>query len=77
MKVYRKVGQTKFIKDGFDGLVTLHDSGKIAGSKDHKDLFNGTKYEDEKVGGYRSIVKPTAIEMKTIMDALFDFKPKT
>jgi hypothetical protein len=72
MKVYRKVGQTKFIKDGFDGLVTLHDSGKIAGSKDHKDLFNGTKYEI--VGGYRSITKPTAIEMKTIMDALFDFK---
>ena len=72
MKVYRKVGQTKFIKDGFDGLVSLSDSGKIVGSKDHKDLFNGTKYEID--GGYRSITKPTAIEMKIIMDALFDFK---
>ena len=72
MEIYRKVGQTKFIKDGFKGLVTLHDSGKIAGSEDHKELFNGLSYE--MVGGYRSITKPTAKDMCAIMDALFDFK---
>ena len=66
------VGQTKFIKDGFEGLLTIHDSGKIAGSKDHKDLFNTLKYE--MVGGYRSITKPTARETGIIMNALFDFK---
>jgi hypothetical protein len=74
MKVYRRVGQTKFIKEGFDGLVTLHDSGKIAGSKDHKDLFNGLCYEI--VGCYRSITKPTAKDMCVIMDALFNFNKK-
>jgi len=74
MKIYRRVGQTKFIKGGCEGLVTLHDSGKIAGSKDHKDLFNGLAYD--MVGGYRSITKPTAKDMEVIMDALFDFKRK-
>ena len=72
MQVYRKVRQTKFIKEGHEGLLTIHDSGKIAGSKDHKDLFNGTIYEMD--AGYRSITKPTAKDMKKIMDALFDFK---
>lgn len=72
MKVYRKVGQTKFIKEGCEGLLTIHDSGKIAGSKDHKELFNGTTYEMD--AKYRSIKKPTTKDMKKIMDALFDFK---
>ena len=71
MKVYRKVGQTKFIKDGYEGLLTIHDSVKIAGSKVHKELFNGIIYEMD--AGYRSIIKSTSNDMTKIMDALFDF----
>ena len=61
MKVYRKIGQTKFIKKGCEGLLTIHDSGKIAGSKDHQELFNGTTYDMD--SGYRSITKPTSKDM--------------
>ena len=67
MKVYRKVGQSKFIKEGYEGLLTIHDSGKIAGSIDRKELFNETIYEMD--AGCRSITKPTAKDM----NALFDF----
>ena len=44
MKVYRKKWQTKFIKDGFEGLLSLHDSGKLAVSIDHKALFDWLEY---------------------------------
>ena len=71
MKVYSRVGQTKYIKNGLKGLLTIHDTGTIAGSGDHKDLFNGLNYK--MVGGYRSITSPTSKEKGTIMDRLFDF----
>ena len=75
MKVdtYRKDGQTKFKRDGWAGLVTLHDTGTIAGSVDHKDLFNGMDYEVS--GSYRVIWKPTAAQRGKVMDTLFGFKP--
>jgi len=72
VEVYRKVGQTKFKKKGWEGLLTIYDSGKIAGSKDHKELFNGLIYEMD--ASYRCILKPGTNDMKKIMDALFEFK---
>jgi hypothetical protein len=71
MKVYRKKWQTKFIKDGFEGLLTLHDSGKFAVSIDHKALFDGLEYEE--MDSYYVIQKPTTGQKNIIMDRLFDF----
>jgi len=71
MKVYRKKGQTKFVKDGFDGLLTLHDNGKIAVSVDHKQIFNGLKYEE--TDSYFVIKEPSTQQQRTIMDRLFDY----
>jgi len=70
MKVYRTVGQTKFKREGWKGLVTLNDTGSIAGSVDHKALFDGMNYEIS--NSYRVIWKPTAAERGKILDALFD-----
>jgi len=72
MDVYRRVGQTKFEKDGLAGLLTLHDNGRIAVSMDHKELFSGLKYEE--TDSYYYISKPSTNEQKIIMDRLFDFK---
>ncbi|MFN2202256.1 MAG: hypothetical protein ACK2UO_13680 [Caldilineaceae bacterium] len=69
VRVYRKVKQTKFVRDGWAGLVALTDSGAIAGSADHKVLFNGLDYEVSQ--SYRVIRNPTAAERGKILDALF------
>jgi hypothetical protein len=50
--------------------VTLNDTGSIAGSVDHKALFDGMNYEIS--NSYRVIWKPTAAERGKILDALFD-----
>lgn len=71
MKVYRKVGQIKFIKKGLKGLLTIHDFGKIAVSMDHKVLFVGLDYYDDD-HSYFCIDKPTTRERKIIFDRLFD-----
>ena len=36
--MYRRVKQTKFVKDGLSGLLTIHDDGRKAVSVDHKIL---------------------------------------
>jgi len=71
MKVYRKVSQTKYIKEGLKGLLTIHDNGAFAVSMDHQGLFNGLKYKD--IGSYYCIEKPTTKEREIIIDRLFDF----
>tara|TARA_B100000809_G_scaffold263359_1_gene316414 strand:+ start:23 stop:235 length:213 start_codon:yes stop_codon:yes gene_type:complete len=70
MNVYRKVKQTKFIKKGLDGLLTIHDHGGIAVSLDHKVLFNNLTYDDK--GSYLYISRPTTEEKTIIMDRLFE-----
>ena len=72
MKVYRKVKQTKFVKDGFKGLLTIHDEGRIAVSMDHKSIFLGLKYK--KTDSYFCIDKPTTKERTIIFNRLFDFE---
>ncbi len=69
MKIYRKVKQTKYIKYGMDGLLTIHDHGGIAVSVDHKEIFNGLKYEDK--GSYLYINTPSTNDKTIIMDRLF------
>jgi len=69
LKVYRMKGQTKFKVDGVEGLLTLHDSGKIGVSVDLKSLFNGLQYEIEL--SYFAIRKPTTREREVIFDRLF------
>jgi len=44
MKIYRKIRQTKFVKPGSAGLLTLHDNGTVAVSLEHKELFRGLDY---------------------------------
>lgn len=70
MKVYRKVKQTKFIKDGLEGLLTIHDHGGIAVSLDHKVLFNDLGFDDK--GSYLYISKPSTEEKTIILNRLFD-----
>ncbi|PKF60234.1 hypothetical protein CW745_16075 [Psychromonas sp. psych-6C06] len=72
MKVYRKVKQTKFVKDGLKGLLTIHDHGGIAVSIDHKSLFVGLTYEE--TDSYLYIDKPSTKDKTMIMDRLFDSK---
>ncbi|MDO6568155.1 hypothetical protein Q4561_13870 [Alteromonas sp. 1_MG-2023] len=69
MEVYRKVKQTKFVKDGLRGLLTVHDHGGIAVSADHKTIFNGLNYEE--VDSYLYISKPSTKDKTLIMDRLF------
>ena len=69
MKTYRKVKQTKFVKDGLTGLLTIHDHGGIAVSVDHKSLFSGLSYDE--VDSYYYIDKPTTHDKTVIMDRLF------
>ena len=71
MKVYRKEGQTKFIKNNMKGLLTLHDNGTIGVSVDHKTLFNGLEYEEN--GSYYVIYSPSTEQHKIIMDRLFNY----
>lgn len=70
MKVYRKVKQTKFVKAGYQGLLTIHDDGKIAASIDHKSLLLGLDYEESQ--SYFVITNPTTRDRTIIMDRLFD-----
>ena len=72
MKVYRKVNQTKFKKDGLEGLLTMHDNGNLAVSRDLKVLFTGLQYFES--NSYFCIDKPTVKQTRIIMDRLFDFK---
>ncbi|WP_137297874.1 hypothetical protein [Psychromonas sp. SP041] len=69
MKVYRKVKQTKFVKEGLKGLLTIHDHGGIAVSIDHKAIFNGFSYEE--TDSYFYIDKPSINDKTIIMDRLF------
>jgi len=69
MKVYRKIKQTKFIKNGLNGLLTIHDHGGIAVSVDHKSIFTGLNYEETE--SYFYIDKPSTNDKTIIMDRLF------
>lgn len=71
MKVYRRVKQTKYIKDGLKGLLTIHDDGRMAVSRDHKELFSGLNYR--MTGSYFCIDKPSTRDRTVIMDRLFEF----
>ena len=70
MKTYRKIKQTKFVKNGLEGLLTVHDHGKIAVSMEHKSIFKGLNYEEAK--SYFYIDEPSTSEKTMIMDRLFD-----
>jgi hypothetical protein len=70
--VTRKVKQTKFKKEDWEGLLTIHDSGKFAASMDHKSLFLGLNHEPTTNNSYIEIAKPTTKEKTTILDRLFD-----
>jgi len=72
MRVYRRVKQTKYSKDGLKGLLTIHDHGRMAVSMDHKELFSGLKYVKEK--SYYAIANPTTEERTIIFNRLFDFE---
>jgi hypothetical protein len=75
MNVYRKVKQTKFVKDGLKGLLTIHDHGRMAVSVDHKSLFAGLNYEE--IDSYFYIDSPSTNDTTIIMDRLFDFKTRS
>lgn len=70
MKVKRRVKQTKFYVKGLKGLLTLHDSGTIAVSVEHKQLFLGMEYNVKR--SYYCIEKPTTGIRTVIMDRLFE-----
>jgi hypothetical protein len=72
VNIYRKVKQTKFIKEGLKGLLTIHDDGKMAVSLDHKELFAGLNFEERE--SYLCIDKPTTRDRTIIMNRLFDFE---
>jgi len=67
MELIRKVGQTKFKKDGLKGLVTLHDSGELAASCDHKYALGV-----EPSSGYAIVNKNDIKARKSALDMLFD-----
>lgn len=73
VQTYRVKAQTKFVRDGWEGLLTLHDSGEIAVSVDHRRIFDDLEYKDE--GSYWAIKKPTTKERGIIWDRLFDYTP--
>ncbi|AOW75414.1 hypothetical protein A3Q34_00040 [Colwellia sp. PAMC 20917] len=70
MKTYRKIKQTKFVKNGLEGLLTIHDHGKIAVSMGHKSIFKGLNYEE--ADSYFYIDKPSTSDKTIIMVRLFD-----
>ncbi len=69
VQTYRRVRQTKFVRDGWKGLLTLHDDGRIAVSVDHKALFSGLNFFVHR--SYHCIDHPTTPEMTLVMDRLF------
>ena len=68
MIVKRMVGQTKFIKDGLKGLLTLADGGVIAASGEHQYVINA-EYSGV---GYLYADKDNPVQRKKIFDRLFE-----
>ena len=71
VETYRKVGQTKFYRSDWSGLLTIADNGTVGVSGDHKRLFKRLDY-DVSSNGYWIIKDPGTAAWFWIWETLFD-----
>ncbi len=66
--MYNTTDQTKFIKDGFKGLITIRHTGTcIAASGEHKQFLPAGATQDETNDSYYSIRNPTPAQIRETM----------
>jgi hypothetical protein len=58
--VYQRVKQMKYKVSGLQGLLVLHDNGRLAASMDHQSLFDGLGAVPDSTSSYITIKKPSA-----------------
>jgi hypothetical protein len=69
INIYRRAKQTRYVKNGMEGLLAIHDDGRLAATINHKELLAGLNYFDS--GSYYRINKPTTRDRTIIMNRLF------